>query len=68
MIFLLILILAFAVLLVAWLVHWVWWECTHDGAYEPRFYYDKAYWRIYGWLLASFIAALLILQACVWLE
>ncbi|MBL0127305.1 MAG: hypothetical protein IPP83_07550 [Flavobacteriales bacterium] len=55
---------AFLFVIVVWPIHWIWHSRTQQGPYDPRFYSQPSFWRIYAWvfgcaLIASLLANIL---------
>ena len=58
----LILLLLYAVLfmIVAWPIHWIWHSRTQDGPYDPRFYNQPSFWRIYAIVFGGALIATIL--------
>lgn len=59
---LLLLIYAFLFVIVVWPIHWLWHSRTQEGSYDPRFYNQTSYWRIYAWVFGTAVAAAILMN------
>lgn len=55
--FALLLIYALLFVIVVWPIHWMWHSRTQDGPYDPRFYGQASFWRLYAWVFGGALAA-----------
>jgi hypothetical protein len=49
----LLLIYAFLFMIVVWPMHWMWHTFTRKGSYDPRFYRQRSYWRLYAFVFGT---------------
>ncbi|MBK7384369.1 MAG: hypothetical protein IPI81_13735 [Flavobacteriales bacterium] len=44
----------------AWPIHWIWHSRTQDGPYDPRFYAQPSFWRIYAIVFGGALIATIL--------
>lgn len=50
----------FLFLIVVWPIHWMWHSRTQDGPYDPRFYRQASFWRLYALVFGTAVAAMML--------
>lgn len=59
-----ILVLLYAVLfiIVVWPIHWLWHVFSREGPYDPRFYRQRSYWRLYVFVFGTALLTTLVVN------
>lgn len=50
------------VALFVWPIHWIWFSYTQDAPYDPRFYRQGSYWRLFAWAMGVLLICNLLYQ------